>query len=77
MIRDEFLEAEANGIISFEFSKRVQDEIASLRADIARKSRLIEVLQAQIEALKALDTLGRLFQIADELDAQDKEGVTC
>ena len=37
MTQDDFVEAEQNGIISFEFSARVQDEIARLRSDISRK----------------------------------------
>lgn len=57
--------------------ERARSDIELARVDIARKSRLIEVLQAQIEALKALDTLGCLFQIADKLDAQDKDGTPC
>jgi len=51
---------------------RIMIELTQARIDIASKDRLIELLQAQIEALKSLDTLGRLFQIADALDAHDK-----
>jgi hypothetical protein len=54
--------------------RNVYSELEQARAVIARKDRFIELLQAQIAALKALEVFGRLFQIADELDAQDKAG---
>ena len=47
------------------------DELAQARADIASKDRMIELLQAQVSALKSLEMMARLFQIADELDAQE------
>jgi len=52
-------------------------EIHHLRADVEHKDKFIEALQAQIESLKSLEVMARLFQIADELDAQDSGGVPC
>jgi hypothetical protein len=81
MIRDELTQAVEMGVISFDMSTRVGMEIDHLRTelelarvDIARKSRLIEALRAQVSALEALEVFGRLVQLADKLDAQDKAG---
>jgi hypothetical protein len=67
---------DVRGVTNITVGDLVQ-EIHHLRADIEHKDNFIELLQAQISALKSLEVMARLFQIADELDAQDSGGVPC